>query len=194
MVRIAISGSHSLGKSTFVSDFLAQHPKYLHEEEPYRVLMHKHEILFGDHQTQNHINLQLDHCLSRTKSYEPAADVIFDRCPVDYIPYSDYTATLAHTDIDKTFVKSLYDRIRPALHHLDLIVFVPMQKDYVIELEDDGHRPAADLYRNWVDEAFKRLYRENLESVMPKKNAPKVIEISGTREARIALLTDALKI
>lgn len=37
-MRIAISGSHSLGKSTLVHDWLAANPKYIHEEERYRAL------------------------------------------------------------------------------------------------------------------------------------------------------------
>jgi nicotinamide riboside kinase len=33
-MRTAISGSHSIGKSTFVRDWAEQHPGYVHEEEP----------------------------------------------------------------------------------------------------------------------------------------------------------------
>ncbi|MFM1890495.1 MAG: hypothetical protein RLZZ565_1252, partial [Planctomycetota bacterium] len=35
-MRIAISGSHSLGKSTVVHDWVTAHPEYRREEEPYR--------------------------------------------------------------------------------------------------------------------------------------------------------------
>ena len=192
-MRIAITGSHSLGKSTFVNDFLVRHSDYSYEQEPYRALMHDHEILFGDHQTQHHIDLQLNYCIERVKCYAPGDNVIFDRLPIDYIPYSSYTAHHAHTDIDHDYVTSLYDRIRPVLHHLDLIVFVPIKSDYVIELENDGHRPTEDLYRTWVDHTFKKLYRQNLASIMPFKNAPRLIEITGPREHRIELLEQAIK-
>jgi len=37
-MRIAVSGSHSLGKSTVVNDWVAAHPEYRREEEPYRAL------------------------------------------------------------------------------------------------------------------------------------------------------------
>ena len=59
-MRVAISGSHSLGKSTFVKDFLNTHLDYAFEEEPYRALMHQHDIKFAEDQTQRHIMLQLD--------------------------------------------------------------------------------------------------------------------------------------
>ncbi len=187
-MRIAISGSHSLGKSTFVNDFLEKNPDYIYEQEPYRALMHDHEILFGDDQTQYHIDLQLNYCIDAIKRYQPGSKVIFDRAPIDYIPYSLYTALHAHTNINQDYVMSLYDRIRPTLHHLDLIVFVPIREDYTIELENDGHRPIADFYRNEVDKNFKTLYRDALDTIMPKKNAPRVVEISGTREHRVNAL------
>jgi len=64
-MRIAISGSHSLGKSTFVSDFLKAHPNYAFEEEPYRVLRHEHEIRFAEGQRCSDIELQLNYCIGQ---------------------------------------------------------------------------------------------------------------------------------
>lgn len=192
-MRIAISGTHSQGKSTFVRDFLDAHPNYAFETEPYRALMHKHKILFGDVQRIQDIDLQLNYCIEQVKKYRLGDCVIFDRPPADYIPYADYTATNAHTDIDKAYIQSLYKRIKPAMAYLDLIVFVPITDQYQIKLEDDGHRPTADFYRTWVDEAFKNLYRKNLNKIMPKGHHPHLIEITGPREKRIELLTAAVQ-
>jgi len=191
-MRIAISGTHSQGKSTFVRDFLDVHPDYAFENEPYRELMHEHEILFGDHQTQNHIDLQLNHCIEHVQRYQQGDKVIFDRAPTDFIPYSDYTAKNAHTDIDDAYVTAMVDRVKPVMEHLDLIVFVPKSKDYEIVLEDDGHRPVEDFYRDWVDEGFKEMYRNRLTTVIPIANQPRVIEITGPREERIRLLNEAI--
>jgi len=192
-MRIAISGSHSLGKSTFVQDFLEKNPDYQYEQEPYRALMNQYEILFGDLQTQNHIDLQLNYCIQTTLKYQAGNKVIFDRCPVDYIPYADYTAKNAHTDIDDAYVSSLYHRIQPALEHLDIIVFVPIRENYKIELEDDGHRPVEDLYRTWVDAAFKKLYRNNFQDLQAKSHKLKIIEISGPRDERVKLLEKTIE-
>lgn len=187
-MRIAISGTHSQGKSTFCRDFMSRHSEYAFETEPYRALKDKHEILFGDFQTQHHIDLQLNYCIEQIKKYHPGDKVLFDRPPVDYIPYSAYTAKNAHTDIDQAYVDSLYKRIKPVMHHLDLIVFIPMTDDYQIELENDGHRPVEDFYRTWVDGAFKVMYRDELERIFPSSSAPKLVEITGPREVRIAQL------
>lgn len=191
-MRIAISGSHSLGKSTFVRDFLESHPQYSFEDEPYRALLHAYEIKFAEDQTRHHIQLQLDYCIKQLSKYMPGDRVIFDRCPADYIPYADYTAHYGHTDIDKPFINSLYQAVRHSLVHLDLIVFIPISEKYPIELEQDGHRPPHDFYREWVDKAFKNLYRHHLKSIMPSHNPPKLVEIVGRREERLKQLNQMI--
>ncbi len=191
-MRIAISGSHSLGKSTFVNDFLKAHPNYSFEDEPYRALRHEHDIKFAEDQTRHHIMLQLNYCIRQIKRYNVGANVICDRCPADYIPYASYTVDYGHTDIDKAFIESLYPLVRDSLKNLDLIVFIPISDAYPIELEDDGHRPTHDLYREWVDHAFKKLYRENLTTIMPQTNSPRLIEIVGDRQTRLKQLNTCI--
>ena len=192
-MRIAISGSHSLGKSTFVQDFLETHPDYAFEEEPYRSLRHYHDIKFAEDQTQAHISLQLNYCIEQLKKYQAGENVICDRCPADYIPYASYTVDYGHTDIDNTFIQSLFPLVRHSLRNLDLIVFIPISRKHPIALENDGHRPTHALYREWVDHAFKTLYRKNLKTIMPETNPPKVIEIVGNRQARLKQLDEIIK-
>jgi len=50
-MRIAVSGTHSVGKSTFVWDFIKAHPEYIREEEPYRALRDNYDIKFGKDST-----------------------------------------------------------------------------------------------------------------------------------------------
>ena len=45
-MRIAISGSHSLGKSTVVRDWLNSNPDYLWEDEPYRYSSITDNVIF----------------------------------------------------------------------------------------------------------------------------------------------------
>ncbi len=192
-MRIAISGSHSLGKSTFVHDFIESHTNYAFEDEPYRALRENHEIKFAEDQTRHHIMLQLNHCMNRLKKYNRGDNVIFDRCPVDYIPYASYTVDHGHTDIDKVFIQSLYPLVQKSLQHLDLIVFVPMSSQHPIALEEDGHRPTHDIYRDWVDNAFKTLYRDHLNTILPPHHPLKIVEIVGDRQTRLTLLNDIIK-
>ena len=65
-MRIAISGSHSVGKSTVVNDWIAHCPHFKREEEPYRALglYGPYEILFRDASTKLHNGIPLSYNIS----------------------------------------------------------------------------------------------------------------------------------
>jgi hypothetical protein len=195
-MRIAISGSHSLGKSTVVNDWVANHPHFIREEEPYRALglFGPYEILFREASTKLHNGIQMYYNISRVYRYcEHTDDVIFDRCPIDYIAYSQYTANQASTDIDDAFVKSMVPVVRESLDHLDILAFVPKSDAWPVEMEADGIRPVDHAYRDEVDAIFKQIYREGRFDLFPASKGPLLIELSGAREHRLQQLQQAIK-
>ena len=59
-MRIAVSGSHSLGKSTLVWDWVKRHPEYRREEEPFRALdSEMYDIRFRQESNRLHNGLQM---------------------------------------------------------------------------------------------------------------------------------------
>jgi hypothetical protein len=194
-MRIAISGSHSLGKSTIVNEWVAKNPQFHREEEPYRVLglYGPYEILFRDASTKLHNGIQMYYNISRIHRYgESTDDVIFDRAPVDYIAYSQYTANQGSTDIDGAFVESMVPAVRESLDHLDILAFVPKSESWPVEMETDGIRPVDHAYRDEVDAIFKQIYREGRFQVLPEKNGPLLVELWGPREQRLDQLQTAI--
>jgi hypothetical protein len=194
-MRIAISGSHSLGKSTVVNDWVARHPRFRREEEPYRALgLHgPYEILFRDASTRLHNGIQMYYNISRIHRYgDSAEDVIFDRAPVDYIAYSQYTANQGRTDIDPAFVESMVPAVRESLDHLDILAFVPKSDAWPVAMEADGIRPVDHGYRDEVDAIFKQIYREGRFQVLPEKRGPRLIELWGPGEQRLNQLQQAM--
>jgi len=193
-MRIAVSGSHSVGKSTVVADFKNAHGEYIREEEPYRALCEFYPIKFGKASTRYCNGIQLYYNISRVLSYQTEAEaVIFDRSPVDYIAYSLYTANYHETDIDDGFVEGMIEPVRAVLQNIDLLVYVPISERHPVELEDDGIRLTDQAYRTEVDDIFKRIYREALFDVMPRQNAPTLIEVWGPREQRLEQTRSYLK-
>ena len=192
-MRIAISGSHSLGKSTLVWDWVKRHPEYTREEEPFRALdSEMYDIRFRQESNRLHNDIQMYYNASRVNLYPSINDcVIFDRAPVDYIAYSQYTADKKTTDIDDAFVSAMVPRVRETLQRLDLVVFIPMTDRWPVEMEDDGIRPVDLPYRAEVDAIFKQIYRDERFSVMPEINRPKLIELWGSREQRLDRLEQA---
>lgn len=192
-MRILISGSHSLGKSTIVADFVQTYSNYIHEEEPYRVLRRFHNIQFAKKATCFCNSLQMYYAISRLQQYRSSKDcVIFDRAPVDYLPYSMYPALYGESDITDAYVENLVEPIRESLCFADLVVFVPITNKHIVELEDDGIRPIDIEYRKSVDTFFKQIYREQLYDIMPKVNPPRLIELWGDRQARVTKLANVI--
>jgi len=194
-MRIAVSGSHSLGKSTVVNDWVARHPHFTREEEPYRALgLHgPYQILFRDASTRLHNGIQLYYNISRVHRYaSPADDVIFDRAPVDYLAYSQYTADAGCTDINDAFVASMVPAVTESLDHLDILAFVPKSDEWPVEMEADGIRPIDHDYRDAVDAIFTQIYREGRYGVMRGEKRPRLIELVGSREQRLEQLGQAI--
>ena len=194
-MRIAITGSHSLGKSTVVNDWVARRPGFVREEEPYRVLgLHgPYTILFRDASTRLQNGIQLYYSIGRVHRYGTQAhDVIFDRAPVDYLAYSQYTADSGRTDIDDVFVASMVPAVRESLDHLDILAFVPKSDAWPVEMEADGIRPVDHEYRDAVDAIFKQIYRQGRYGVMQGERRPHLVELVGSREQRLQQLQQAI--
>lgn len=195
-MRIAVSGSHSLGKSTVVNDWIARCPSFKREEEPYRALglYGPYEILFREASTKLHNGIQLYYNISRIHRYANFTDdVIFDRAPIDYLAYSQYTANKGTTDINDAFVEWMVPAVRESLDHLDLLAFIPQCDEWPVEMEADGIRPIDHEYRDDVDAIFKQIYREGRYGVMPRESQPHLVELVGSGQQRFDQLTAAIE-
>ncbi len=194
-MRIAVSGAHSLGKSTIVNEWVAAHPRFRREEEPYRVLgLHgPYDIRFREASTKLHNGIQLYYNISRVHRYSAFTDdVIFDRSPVDYVAYSLYTANQGTTDIDIAFVEAMVPAVRESLDHLDILAFVPKTDAWPVDMEADGIRPVDHAYRDEVDAIFKQIYRDGRFQLLPLANGPHLVELWGPREQRLTQLQLAI--
>jgi hypothetical protein len=95
--------------------------------------------------------------IGRLNRYSTSAEqVIFDRAPVDYIAYSQYTANQHLTDIDDDFVLSMVSAVRESLERLDILAFVPQSENWPVAMEEDGIRPVDYSYRDEVDSFLSR--------------------------------------
>ena len=116
-MRIAISGSHRTGKSTLLAELSAALPKYMVVEEPYEILA-EDGYEFRDPPSLEDFEAQLEHSLASLE--EAGRDVLFDRCPVDFLAYISLHEDAGAFDFD-----SWLPRVRAATQSLDLIVLVP---------------------------------------------------------------------
>jgi len=118
-MRIAISGSHLVGKTTLAEALADALPGYELVPEPYHLLAEEgHE--FGEMPSIEDFELQLERSLLCTQ--ESGADIVFDRCPLDILGY-----LVTHRDADAFQLEDWMPRVRDAMATLDLIVFVPVE-------------------------------------------------------------------
>lgn len=175
-MRIAISGTHHSGKSTLVEELSSVLPAYLTVEEPYYLLVEEgHE--FAEMPSVEDFGLQLERSLECLSGCEP--DVIFDRCPVDFLGY-----LLAHPDAEAFHLGKWLPRVQAAVDTLDLIVFLPVEEPDRIALPasvDAG-------FRLDVDQALKEIFLDDsLDLEMT------VLEVTGALHERVRQVVSHLR-
>lgn len=146
-MRIAISGTHAVGKSTLIADLRQQLPAYKIVDEPYYELLDEGHI-FADRPSVEDFETQLERSIARLTS-DRAVDVLYDRCPADFLAY--LSALGAHDSV-RDWLAPVADSLRT----LDLIVFVP------IEEADRIHDVAGtDRLRRKVDVLLRKMLLED---------------------------------
>ncbi|BFU93012.1 MAG: hypothetical protein NTAFB01_41990 [Nitrospira sp.] len=172
-MRIAISGTHGSGKSTLVDDLIERLPHWESIEKPYYVL-EEEGYEFGEIPTREDFEAQLTRSLQLTS--EQRRNVIFDRCPMDFVAYA-----LCSADSESFSVRAWLPQLRDAANALDLIVFLPIDNRIPVPLSED------DDWRIAVDETLREILLDDtfdLEMI--------VLEIRGTREERVQQVLDRL--
>lgn len=134
-MRIAISGTHGVGKTTLIDEFLQAHPEFAHEPEPYVTMVEELGEEFSEEPSVEDFRRQLDFNVERLRQYSPGEKVIFERCPVDFLAYIDA--------LDRKIAASLVDDVEQALNQLDLIVYLPLE-DAPLESEYPKLQKAVD--------------------------------------------------
>jgi hypothetical protein len=182
-MRIAVSGTHFMGKTTLIDDFIKVRSDYKYEIEPYYKLQEEKSVELFLEPTLDSLMEQLDYSIEQLNRCETERNIILDRCPIDYIAYAMYIAGQDVFDINDSEVSERFTHVKEALNSLDLIVFLPITKEHTIEYTEEN--PS---YRKKVDECFKEIYRDDMYDLFPSYNHPKIIEIYGDRLTRIKKL------
>jgi hypothetical protein len=130
---------------------------------------------------------QLDYSIDQLFKCTDQQNIIFDRCPVDFLAYAMCTLAEDSIPINDSEVADRFDDIKEALNNLDLIVFLPITKENAIEYTEEN--PA---YRQTADRYFKKIYRDDICDIFPRYNHPKIVEIAGDRLTRLKKLEGLL--
>jgi hypothetical protein len=186
-MRIAVTGTNGIGKSTFVRDFLTEWPDYKTPTTTYRdVVKNRHASKFTEAKQRKILN----HMVENMKTYGSDDNVIYDRCPVDNMVYT----LLANSQgiLSDEFVEESAGKLKDSLRMIDLLMFIPITKSDKINLSASlSARDGIDkTYAESVDNIFKALYTQwdKKQSIFVDiEDKPHVIEVFGTREERLSI-------
>lgn len=119
-MRIAVSGAHATGKSTLIAELRRLLPSHEAVDEPYYALLEAGSPSAGE-PCREDFEAQLEASIGLITGHG-GPDVLFERCPVDYLAYLRCLPGAADD------VSRWMDESAPALASLDRIVFVPVER------------------------------------------------------------------
>jgi len=174
-MRIAVSGTHGVGKSTLIEEFVRRHPEFTHEPEPYTVMVEDLGEEFSAEPCVEDFRRQLNFNIGRLSQHAADDNVIYERCPVDFVAY-------IHA-LEPQSAEVLLESIPHAMRQLDLIVYIPLDAT-------SGEVEFPKLQRA-VDRRLSAIFREDEFGIIGSTNAS-VVEVEGPTDHRLKTLESAI--
>jgi hypothetical protein len=161
-MKIAITGAHRVGKTTLAEKLQEHLVDYELRMEPY------HELAelgyeFSEQPTVSDFLEQLDYSITQISTSD--RNVIFDRCPIDFLAYIQAIDGSGN-------IQSIFNKVESIISELDLLVFVPIEEPDLIPGDTSD---------------FQEL-RENVNEIMADwigDFGVDVIEVRGTLSNRL---------
>ena len=177
-MKIAVSGSTNMGKSTYIKDFLKKWPMYKTPEKSYRDLLKEKNLSHSKNSSEDTQKIILDFLVDQAIESSKDDFIITDRCVLDVLAYSAWLNL--HEKASDDFVDQQRIIVRETLKLYDIIFFIPLTKVSTIPMENNGFREIDETYREEIDNIFKAFgqsYHSGDGRIFPKDDSPALIEI-----------------
>lgn len=192
-MRIAITGTSNVGKSTLLKDFLQEWDMYTTPNKTYREFLQEQNLPHSSKTTKDTQWRVLNFLVDSMQQYQKGDKVVYDRCPLDNMVYTLWAYERCINDIDQKFVNKCIPIVRESLRMLDVIFYIPLTAAAPIEIVDDNLRDTDKTYITEIDNIFKGLEQQYFQGVrnspfFPSEDCPAIVEVFGTREQRLHLI------
>ena len=128
---------------------------------------------FSDEPEVEDFRRQLEFNIDRLQQHAPGENIIYERCPIDFLAYVDA--------LEAGSVQALLGTVSKAMQNLDLIVYLPLDRDQVLESEYPKLQKTVDRRLNTM------LLDDELGII-----STRVVEARGSTEQRLRILEDAI--
>lgn len=182
-MRVAVSGSHSTGKSTLIAAFVARCPQYIYEPEAFELLGDDITLTSSEGPDSEGLSALLEYTIPVLASHRQGASVIFERCPVDYLAYAAATRSMVASERGD-FLRVHLPEVRASISNLDLIVLLPVSSEGPI-----AARPGEnEFFRTRVEDNLRCLLIDDDYDLLQGRDAPLVLELSPSPDRQLAEL------
>lgn len=183
-MRVAVSGSHGVGKSTLIAAFLGRHPGYAHEPEAFEVVGDDVDLTEAGVPTPEGLRTLLEYTASAVEAHAPGARVLFERSPVDYLAYAAASGSAWEASERQGFLAAHRPTVRSSIRGLDLIAYLPMTA------AGAGRRRGEDeRFRRRVDVWLRRGLLDDAFELFAEKPSPRVVALPAARDRQLAELS-----
>jgi hypothetical protein len=188
-MKIAISGSTNMGKSTLIKDFVKNWPMYETQEKSYRDILIEKNLPHSKDSNEETQKVILDFLVEQAIESSTKDFSISDRCVLDVVAYSAWlnlNGKLSDKLLDEQRILA-----RETLKLYDIIFYVPLTKVAEVPMDNDGFREIDENFREEIDnifKAFSQSYDKADGRIFPKDDSPALIEIFGNQQERIKMI------
>ena len=190
-MRIGISGTQNIGKSTVVTDFLKKWDTYETPTLSYRDVLKEKGLPCNKETTPETQTIIMNHLCDQLMYSTIADSIITDRTPYDVLVYSLYQNAKGVDGFTDEYITKQIELAREASTFYDIIFQIPIVKDHDVKMVEDGVRDTDPQYREEIDNIFGAIYKTYFDQNGPFfkfEDCPAVIEIFGTPEERIKMV------
>ncbi|HEX2121965.1 MAG TPA: AAA family ATPase [Thermoanaerobaculia bacterium] len=185
-MRIAVSGTHCSGKSTLAHDFAAAHSDFVHLPEPYDLIEELYGEPLGAEPTADDFFRQLEVSVETLRDYPSGARLIAERSPLDFLAYLLALGDLGR-DRHSAPIDPAATLAASGIEHIDLLVVLPLNDADAIDAPEEEDLALRDAMNDRLLEIITTDPFDLLSG-----GRPRVIEVHGSRGARLAAIERAI--
>ena len=190
-MRIGISGTQNIGKSTVVADFLDKWDMYETPDISYRDVLIEKGLDCNQKTTPETQTIIMNHLCDHLMGTDRLDNIIIDRTPYDALAYTMWANAKGMDGFTDEFVQTQIALARESASLFDIIFHIPIVKDHDIKMEADDLRDTDPIFREEVDNIFSAIFSTYFTQTGPFfkfGDCPAVIELFGSKEERIEML------
>lgn len=187
-MKIAISGTQCIGKSTFIQDFIKQWPMYKVAGSDCTSIINEKKVKHSQESTEITQDIFLNHLVDQALSCSKTDHVLFDRCVLDNLAYTTWLCL--KEKISPTYLNKIVPIVRETLKLYDIIFLMPITKVAPVSVTNNNIRDIDPVFREEIDNIFKAFcesYHKHDKKIFDPADSPAIIEIFGNPEERIKM-------